>query len=532
MTSRTTAPGATASTSPAGGPTTAPDAPRASFEQLASLATGTGPALEVTSPFDGQPLGVVRQAAEGEVAAAVQRAREAQMRWAATPARTRAAVARRFAKLVLDRRDEILDVVQAETGKSRLAALEEVVDASMTASHYAHTAPGLLRPRRHVGTFPLLTQTTELRHPKGVVGVITPWNYPFTLVASDSIPALLAGNAVVIKPDHQTPYSGLMVLDLLWQAGLPDGLAQVVLGPGAVVGPQLVDAVDFVMFTGSTATGRVVAQRAAGRLIGFSAELGGKNPLIVLPDANIPAAAAGAARACFANAGQLCVGPERIYVHEAVRSRFTEAFLDEVSRIRVAPGTSWDADMGSLISPAHLARVQAHLDDAVGKGARILAGGAARPDLGPGFFAPTVLTDVPETADLVRSETFGPVVAIYPVRTEDEAIARANDSTLGLNASVWTTPSRGRALGSRIEAGTVNVNEGYAAAWASHSAPMGGWKESGLGRRHGAEGLLKYTEAQTVSVQHALPIAPWTGMSNERFANLFTRATGILNRFR
>lgn len=502
------------------------------FERLAALATGTGPELEVTSPFDGRPLGVVRQVADGEVQAAVDRAREAQKRWAATPAKARAAVARRFAKLVLDRRDEILDVVQAETGKSRLAALEEVVDASMTASHYAHTAPRLLRPRRHVGTFPLLTQTTELRHPKGVVGVITPWNYPFTLVASDSIPALLAGNAVVIKPDHQTPFSGLLALSLLAEAGLPEGLAQVVLGPGPVVGPQLVDAVDFVMFTGSTATGRSVAQRAAGRLIGFSAELGGKNPLIVLPDANVRAAAAGAARACFANAGQLCVGPERIYVHEAVRSRFTEAFLAEVSRIRVAAGTDWNADMGSLISPEQLAKVQTHLDDAVGKGARVLAGGAARPDLGPSFFAPTVLTDVPETADLVRAETFGPIVAIYPVHTEEEAIARANDSALGLNASVWTAPSRGRELGSRIETGTVNVNEGYAATWASHAAPMGGWKESGVGRRHGSEGLLKYTESQTVSVQHALPIAPWTGMGNEKFANLFTRATRILNRFR
>jgi succinate-semialdehyde dehydrogenase/glutarate-semialdehyde dehydrogenase len=500
--------------------------------RLAALATGTGAELEVTSPSDGQPLGVVRQVAAGEVAAAVQRGREAQRRWAATPVRERAAVARRFAALVLDHRDEILDVVQAETGKSRPAALEEAVDASMTSSHYAHTAPRLLRPQRHVGALPLLTQTTELRHPKGVVGVITPWNYPFTLVASDSVPALLAGNAVVVKPDHQTPFSALLVLDLLRQAGLPEGVMQIVLGPGPKVGPQLVDEVDFVMFTGSTATGRTVAQRAAGRLIGFSAELGGKNPLIVLPDANIPAAAAGAARACFANAGQLCVGPERIYVHEAVRSRFTEAFLAEVSRIHVAAGTSWDADMGSLISPEQLARVKAHLDDAVGKGARVLAGGTARPDLGPSFFAPTVLTDVPESAELVRSETFGPVVAIYPVRTEEEAIAHANDSPLGLNASVWTAPSRGLAFGSRIEAGTVNVNEGYAAAWASHSAPMGGWKESGVGRRHGAEGLLKYTESQTVSVQRALPIAPWTGMGNETFANLFTRATRILNRFR
>ncbi len=486
----------------------------------------------MTCPFDGRLVGVVRQAADGDVEAAVERARAAQKRWAALPPKDRAAVGRRFAKSVLDRRDEILDVIQAETGKSRLAALEEVIDASMTASHYAHTAPGLLKPRRHVGAFPLLTQTTELRQPKGVVGVITPWNYPFTLVASDSVPALLAGNAVVAKPDHQTPFTALLVLELLLAAGLPDGLMQVVVGPGPVLGPKLVRSVDFLMFTGSTQTGRLLAQQCAARLIGFSAELGGKNPLIVAADADLPAAAAGAARACFANAGQLCVGPERIYVDEAVRERFTEAFLDAVRRLEVSAGTSWEADMGSLVSPAQLAKVQAHVDDAVERGARVLAGGTARPDVGPSFFAPTVLTDVPEDAKLVREETFGPVVAIYPVASEEEAITRANDSEFGLNASVWTTPSRGVALGARIEAGTVNINEGYAAAWASHGSPMGGWKESGVGRRHGSEGLLKYTEAQTISVQRGVPVAPFGGMSNETFANLFTRATRILNHFR
>jgi succinate-semialdehyde dehydrogenase/glutarate-semialdehyde dehydrogenase len=500
--------------------------------RLAALATGTGPELEVTRPADGQPYAVVRQSAAGEVAAAVRRGRSAQKHWATTPPKERAVVARRFAELVLDRRNEILDVIQAETGKSRLAAFEEVVDASMMASHYAHTAARLLKPRRHVGAFPVLTRTAEVRHPKGVVGVITPWNYPFTLVASDSVPALLAGNAVVVKPDHQTPFSALLVLDLLLASGLPEGLMQVVVGPGPVVGSELVGAVDFMMFTGSTETGRLLAQQCGARLIGFSAELGGKNPLIVMDDADLPAAAAGAARACFANAGQLCVGPERIYVHERVREPFTQEFLDAVARLRVGAGTAWEADMGSLISPTQLDRVRAHLDDAVAKGARVLAGGTPRPDLGPSFFEPTVLTDVPEDATLFREETFGPLVAIYPIASADEAIARANDSALGLSASIWTSQSRGKALAAQIEAGMVNVNEGYSAAWASHGSPMGGWKESGLGWRHGAEGLLKYTEAQTVAVQRGVPIAPFAGMSNETFANLFTKAARILNHFR
>ncbi|MEN2745785.1 succinic semialdehyde dehydrogenase [Sinomonas halotolerans] len=499
---------------------------------LAGLAEGTGPALEVTSPSEGRPLAVVRQAREGEARAAVDRAREAQRAWAARPVRERAAVGHRFARLVLDRRDEILDLLQAETGKARLAALEEVMDASRTAAYYAHAAPRLLRPQRHVGALPLLTRSTELRHPKGVVGVITPWNYPFTLPASDSVPALLAGNAVVIKPDHQTPLTALLVLALLREAGLPEGVARVVPGTGPVTGAELVDAVDYVMFTGSTATGRAIAARCGERLIGFSGELGGKNPLLVLPDADIPAAAVGAARACFSNAGQLCVGPERIYVHEAVRERFTEAFVAEVAGMRMGPGTSWETQLGSLTSPEHLARVHSQLDDAVARGARVLTGGAARPDVGPLFFAPTVLADVPESAALCREETFGPIVAVYPVASEEEAFARANDTPYGLNASLWTAPSRGRRLGARLEAGTVNVNEGYSAAWGTHSAAMGGWKESGLGRRHGPEGLLKYTEAQTIAVQRLLPIAPWPGLGGERWAGLLTGAVRMINRFR
>ncbi|WP_430298159.1 succinic semialdehyde dehydrogenase [Sinomonas sp. B1-1] len=510
--------------------TTAPSRPLPGLAALAALATGTGPALEVTSPSDGRPLGVVRQADEREVEAAVRAARGAQKGWAARPPRERAAVAHRFARLVLDRRDQILDLVQAETGKARVAALEEVLDASRTAAYYGHSAPGLLRARARIGALPFVTKTTELRHPKGVVGVITPWNYPFTLPASDTVPALLAGNAVVIKPDEKTPFSALLTLQLLREAGLPEGVAQVVVGPREVTGPAVVDAVDFVMFTGSTATGRKVAARCGERLVGFSAELGGKNPLIVLEDADVPAAAAGAARTCFANAGQLCIGPERIYIHEAVRERFTDLFLHEVSRLQVGPGSSWETQVGSLASPAQLAKVRSHVDDAVAKGARILAGGAPRPELGPNFFAPTVLADVPETAVLCREETFGPVVALYPVASEEEAFARANDTGYGLNASLWTAPSRGRELGARIEAGSVNVNEGYAAAWGSHAAGMGGWKESGMGRRHGPEGLLKYTESQTVAVQR-LPIAPSGRMSAERFADLVTAGVRIMNRF-
>lgn len=499
---------------------------------LTRLLTGTGETVVVRAPGTGTELGVVPTQREDEVAHVVASARAAQHDWVRWPVRERARVIRRFSELVHQQREAILDVIQAETGKSRVHALEEVIDVVLGAAHDARTAPGTLRERGRGGAFPVLTRTTEVRHPKGVVGVIAPWNYPFTLAATDAVPALLAGNAVVIKPDAQTPFSALTVLRLLREAGLPDGVMQVVTGPGETIGPALIDVVDFVMFTGSTATGTTVAQRCASRLIGCSAELGGKNPLLVLEDADVDRAAEGAVRASFSNAGQLCISIERIYVAEPLADRFTAAMVAATARLRLGVGYSWDLDVGSLVSAAQLARVQRHVDDAVARGARVLAGGRARPDLGPYVFEPTVLTDVPEDALLAREETFGPVVSITVTRDDDESVARANDSDYGLNASVWGSSHRGGRVARRLAVGTVNVNEGYAAAWASHAAPMGGWKSSGLGRRHGREGLLKYTEAQTVATQRLLPIAPWPGMSNAQYARFIGAAAGVLRRVR
>jgi len=487
--------------------------------------------LVVRCPFDNSVYGVLPQTGPAAVGPAVVRARQAQAEWARTPVARRSRVFTMLARLVLANRDRILDTIQAETGKARLSAFEEVVDAARAVRVFATAAPAALRPTRRPGAIPVLTRTIEHHRPVGVVGIINPWNYPFNLPASDAAQALLAGNAVVLKPDSRTPFTALLLAELLAEAGLPDGLFQVLPGSGAVLGPALVDQVDYLMFTGSTATGRTLATACAQRLIGFSAELGGKNPLLVLADANIPAAAAGTVRAAFANTGQVCVGIERAYVATEVYEEFVAEVQAQVSRLRLGVGYDWNIDVGSLASATQLDAATAHVEDAVSKGASVLAGGRARPDLGPFCFEPTVLSGVTDEMAVCREETFGPVLSLYRVESEDEAVEHANDSRYGLNASVWSA-RRGPAVASRLRIGTVNVNEGYAAAWGSHAAPMGGMGESGLGRRHGRQGLMKYTEPQTVAEQRLFPIAPPAGVGNQRYAEVMTRAIGLLNRLR
>jgi succinate-semialdehyde dehydrogenase/glutarate-semialdehyde dehydrogenase len=291
----------------------------------------------------------------------------------------------------------------------------------------------------------------------------------------------------------------------------------------------MIDRVDFVMFTGSSKTGKAVARQCGERLIGFSAELGGKNPMLVLADADIAAAAGGAVQACFSNAGQLCVSIERIYVHAAVYDRFLAVFTARVRAIRLGAGPDWDIGMGPLISKEQVDRVDRHVRDALAKGAQLVTGGRTRPDLGPTFYEPTVLTGVTEDMLLAREETFGPVVAVHRTTDDAEAVALANDSDFGLNASVWSARG-GMAVARQLLTGAVNVNEGYAATWASHDAPIGGMKDSGAGRRHGREGILKYTEPQTIAEQRLLRIAPARGMTNKTYARMVRGAIRMMRR--
>lgn len=464
--------------------------------------TGDEGSMPVEEPYTGTVFAEIPTCGGAAVDRAVGRAREAGEAWADRPAEARAAVIERFHDLLLDRQAELLDVLQVETGKARRHAYDEVLSAATTARHYAVRAGGYLEPERRRGALPGLTRTEVFHEPKGVVGLIVPWNYPFELAVSDAIPALLAGNSVVCKPAEQTTHTALYALKLLREAGLPEDVFQVVPGRGPDLGPPLVERVDHVGFTGSTEAGRTVASLAGERLTSCSLELGGKNAAIVRADADLGRTVDGLVRGCFDNAGQTCIGIERIYVHRSVHGEFLERFVAAAEALEPAATYDWDSELGSLVSADQLDRVESHVEEARTDGATVHCGGRARPDVGPYVYEPTVLTGVEPDTTLCCEETFGPVVSVYPVAGDEEAVERANDSRYGLNASIWTADEpRGRELARRIEAGTVNVNEAYVATYASVDAPMGGVKDSGVGRRHGEEGLYKYTESKTVATQ-------------------------------
>ena len=481
----------------------------------------------ITSPLTGEVIGEVPLGTAADVQAAMAECRRVQRRWALTPVKDRAAVLLRYHDLVLDHQDELLDLIQAENGKARVWAFEEIMDQAITARYYARLAPRALRPTPRLTAMPGLINTKEHHVPKGIVGVISPWNYPLVLSTSDALAALVAGNGIVIKPDSQTPFTALRAFELLQEAGLPEGLVQIVTGPGTEVGSAIIDNADYVMFTGSTETGRAIAQQAARRLVGFSAELGGKNPMIVTSDVELDRAVETATMGCFANTGQLCISIERIYVDQTIASAFTNRMAARVNALTLGAQQEYGPEVGALASKAQLDKMREHIDDAVAKGARVVAGGNPRPDLGPFFHEPTVLAEVTPEMTVHREETFGPLVSIYPVQSVDEAIELANDTDYGLNSSVLCGDvKKGKAIAARLMSGTVNVNDGYSSGWASIDAPMGGMKTSGVGRRHGREGLLKYTEPQTIAVRS--PLADKVMSAGDDAAGFAKRFTSIL----
>jgi len=495
------------------------------------VAPASAPTVDIIAPYTGTSLGHLPQCTPADVEDAFARARAAQAAWAATPVKDRAKIFLAMHDLVLERQNEVLDVIQAENGKARRDAFLEVADIANTARYYARTAPGLLGEKKRTGLLPGLTSTRELRQPKGVVAIVSPWNYPLALGAGDTIPALLAGNTVVQKPDNQTALTALWALSLAREAGLPADVWQMVLGRGSSIGDTIINGGDYLMFTGSTASGKTVAAKAAARLISSSMELGGKNAMIVLDDADLSRTVEGAVRACFSSSGQLCISIERMYVQDGIYDKFVEKFVKAVKNMPLAATYDYKPAMGSLTSAEQVTTVAGHVEDAVANGATVLTGGKRRPDIGPMFFEPTVLTDVKPGVRCYREETFGPLVSLYRFADVEDAITRANDSEYGLNASVWTKSiKRGTEIGAQLHAGTVNVNEAFAAAWGSIDAPMGGMGESGLGRRHGEEGLLKYTEAQTIARQRIRNIAPPRGVSHESFAKVLTLALGLMKK--
>ncbi len=475
--------------------------------------------VEVREPWTSDLLATLPQSTPADVGPAYEAAREAGRRWASWSLVQRKAVLSRWHELLVRDQEVLLDLLQAESGKARRTAFNDLVDVLFVTGHYLKTASKLLAPKSVSGPVPVVTTSTILRRPLGVVLVIAPWNFPMATGLGDAVPALLAGNAVILKPDNQTALSALYAVRLLVEAGLPSDVVQVLCADGGALGEDLVAGADHVMFTGSAATGRIIARQAGAAMVPYTLELGGKNPMIVLADADVEAAVAGAVMGCFDNAGQLCMHMERLYVHDSIYTTFRDALVRAVGGIEQRAGYDYGAEVGALISARHLVSVDAHVQDAVAKGASVLIGGAPRPELGPTFYPPTVLEGVTEDMALCREETFGPVVALERFGSVDEVIAKANDTAYGLNASIWgRDPAATRAVAERIDAGTVNVNDTIAVAYASKAAPQQGHKGSGRGARHGDEGLLKYTRPQVIGVAKKQVLATAPGTTHEAFA--------------
>lgn len=504
---------------------------RARVDALVSAVTATsGDTSELHTPLDGQRIAGIPQSSIDDVDDAFERARTAQQTWSGSNTADRAAILLRLHDLVLDRQAELLDLIQLESGKSRTHAFDEIAHVALTARYYARRLHKLIGRESRLGALPGLTSVWVHRVPKGVVGLISPWNYPLTMAISDGIAAVAAGNAVVHKPDSQTPLTALAGIELLRRAGLPEDVWTVVTGPGAQIGTAIVDRADYVSFTGSTETGAGIARRLSDRLVGSSLELGGKNPMIVLPGADVERAAAGAVDACFSSAGQLCVSVERLYVHDSIYTRFRDAFVRRIRALKIATGLDWRADIGSLVSAAQLEKTMKHVDNALANGASVAVGGNARPDLGPYVYEPTVLENVTTAADCFAEETFGPVVSLYRYSTPAEVITLANAGDYGLNASIWGPTRHAREVAGAITAGTVNINEGFAASFASIDAPMGGMRQSGMGRRQADEGLWRYTESQTVAVQRLMPMAGFGRLTHRGNARILTAGLRLLRR--
>ena len=446
------------------------------------VASSGGETYKMTEVYTGEVITALPQSSEKDIADAFAEARRAQAEWASWPVAKRMKVFKKFHALLLRNNETVVDLIQAESGKARRMAFEETCDVPMVISHYLKRAPKLLKPVRRGGPVPIVSTSTEIRRPKGVVGIIAPWNFPFATGLSDAVPALMAGNGVVLKPDNKTALSPLFGVELLYEAGLPRGLFQVVCGEGPVAGPPLIDHANFIMFTGSTATGRFIGQRAGQNLIGCTLELGGKNPMIVLDDANLDEVITGALFGVYGNTGQICMHIERIYIHDSLYDEFKQRFLEATRNLRLGASYDFEPEVGSLISVDHKNRVAEHVEDARAKGATVLIGGRARPDLGPAFYEPTVLENVTKDMLAGTCETFGPVVALHRYGSVEEAIVLANDTDYGLNASVWGADlKRAVKIGARIESGNVNINDALAAAYASKGTPSGGVKQSGVG---------------------------------------------------
>jgi acyl-CoA reductase-like NAD-dependent aldehyde dehydrogenase len=484
-------------------------------------------------PGTGQEIGRAPLFSPEEVRAAVAKARQAQPAWASLSYRQRARVILEARKLMLAERDELALLISRETGKPVAEAISMEIVPTLDAMHYfAHAAEDLLRPQKiDIGQYGLMGRSSSIVfRPLGVIGIISPWNFPLATPADEVVMALMAGNAVVLKPSELTPLIALKLGDIFKRAGLPAGLLSVVTGDGST-GAALIDArVDKIMFTGSVATGKRVAEAAAKYLTPVVLELGGKDPMIVLEDADFENAARAAVWGAFANSGQACASVERCYVQESIAPKFIEQLVAETRALKQGLGTGADIDVGAMTNENQLQIVADHVNDAKQRGARVLAGGQRGSNRAGLFYEPTVLANVNHDMTIMRDETFGPVLPVMTFTTEDEAIKLANDSIYGLTASVWTKNiAKGRRLAERIEAGTVMVNE-VVYTHGIAQTPWGGIKDSGYGRTHGRMGLLELVHPQHIHVNRIsfLPDLWWfryTAQAGRLFGGLASHFT-------
>ncbi len=465
--------------------------------------------IDVRNPANGESIASVPALDATAVAELAQRARAAQPGWAALGFDGRAKILAALQRWLLEHAERVIETIVSETGKAyEDAQLLELGYAVSALSFWASHAERYLEPRRFLARTPLIAgrRLVTRYDPRGLVGVIGPWNYPLLNSFGDAIPALAAGNSVVLKPSELTPLTSLLVEQALRECGLPDGVFAVATGAGETA-EVLIDLVDFVMFTGSTATGRKVAMRAAASLTPFALELGGKDALIVLEGAALERAANVAVFYAMMNGGQSCVSVERVYAQSSIYDELLEKIVAKVAALRVGePNGPGAVDVGAITSPRQLEIIEAHVADALAKGASVVVGGHRLP--GPGsFFEPTVLVGVDHTMRCMTEETFGPTLPVMAVADADEAVALVNDSPLGLGAAVFAADlAAGEALARRLDVGGVCVNDAGVNYFALE-APMGGHKQSGIGVRHGPEGIRKYCTAQTILLSPRLMLA-------------------------
>ena len=473
------------------------------------------------NPATGEVLGEYAMASAEDVAAAVTRARAAQAAWAQVPLPRRVAVIWRFIDLLAQRKEVVAATISAEAGKPRVEALLTEVMVVLDAARFcAENAYRVMReePLAH-GNLAMKTKRGRLvPEPVGVIGIIAPWNYPFSIPATETLAALVTGNAVVLKPSELTPNSSLKLAELLHEAGVPGDALQVVVGYGAAGAALIASGVDKVIFTGSVATGKRVAAAAAEKLIPCVLELGGKDAMVVLEDADVDVASSAAVWGGLMNAGQTCISVERCYVHRAIYREFVQAVAAKMSALKVGNGCVDGTCVGPMISTRQLEIVESLVEDARANGAEVVVGGKRLPELGEQFYAPTLITGINHGMRIMKEELFGPVIPVMQFDTDAEAIAMANDSEFGLSASVWTGDSaRGERVARRIKSGAVMVND-LLTTFGISEAPHGGVKASGIGRTHGLMGMREMVTQKYLDVE-MLPRMKklwWFGYS-ERF---------------